>query len=96
MLQSNIYRGLVDRKKLINILILPKKNLISTNWFGMQEIERVGGCCMQPYYQNINFKTSDFPNSELYYGRAPTLPLFASMTFEQQDEIVSVLSKILL
>ena len=49
---------------------------------------------LQPYYQNIGFKNGDFPNSERYYEGALSLPLFASMTFDQQDEIVSILSKI--
>ena len=51
---------------------------------------------LQPYYQNLGFKYGDFPNSELYYENALTLPLFAKMTFEQQDKVVNALTKILL
>ena len=51
---------------------------------------------LQPYYQNLGFKYGDFPNSELYYENALTLPLFAKMTFEQQDKVVTALTKILL
>tara|TARA_B100000787_G_scaffold168710_1_gene158036 strand:+ start:689 stop:1849 length:1161 start_codon:yes stop_codon:yes gene_type:complete len=50
---------------------------------------------MQPYFQNFGFKKGDFPNAEAYYDSALTLPLFSSMTSEQQDEVVAVLKKIL-
>ncbi len=50
---------------------------------------------IQPYYQQFGFKDGDFPISESYYNRAITIPLFHSMTFNQQDQIVSILRKIL-
>ena len=50
---------------------------------------------MQPYFQNLGFKEGDFPNSEIYYQSTLTLPLFSSMSSEQQDKVVTVLSKIL-
>lgn len=49
---------------------------------------------MQPYYQNLGFSIGDFPNAESYYQSAITLPLFSSMTFQQQDEVVDVLKEI--
>ena len=30
----------------------------------------------QPYYQKLGFKWGDFPNSEMYFGRAISLPMF--------------------
>jgi UDP-4-amino-4,6-dideoxy-N-acetyl-beta-L-altrosamine transaminase len=50
---------------------------------------------MQPYYQALGFKYGDFPNSELYYESALSLPLFPSMTFKQQDKVISELGQIL-
>jgi len=50
---------------------------------------------LQPYYQQLGFKEGDFPNSELYYKRATSIPLFFSMTTEQQDKIISNLKNIL-
>jgi len=50
---------------------------------------------IQPYFQNLGFKKGDFPNSEAYYQSTLTLPMFSSMTSEQQDEVVTVLNKIL-
>ena len=48
-----------------------------------------------PYYLELGFKKGDFPNSENYYSKAISLPLFHSMTFEQQDKVVKTLEKIL-
>jgi len=45
----------------------------------------------QPYYKSIGFKEGDFPNAESYYESAISIPLFQQMTFEQQDQVVSVL-----
>ena len=49
-----------------------------------------------PYYQKLGFKDGDFPNSEYYYSGAISLPLFHTMTLEQQDEVVSNLGRILI
>jgi dTDP-4-amino-4,6-dideoxygalactose transaminase len=47
---------------------------------------------LQPYYREHGFKRGQFPNAEHYYEHALTLPLFAHMTYEQQDEVVAALS----
>lgn len=49
----------------------------------------------QPYYQNLGFKYGDFPVSEKYYKEAFTLPLYYSLTDEQQDCVVSALKEVL-
>ncbi|WP_182009799.1 UDP-4-amino-4,6-dideoxy-N-acetyl-beta-L-altrosamine transaminase [Vibrio sp. B1FLJ16] len=49
----------------------------------------------QPYYKKMGFHAGDFPESERYYQEAISLPMFHSMSNEQQDEVVSVLSEIL-
>lgn len=49
----------------------------------------------QPYYQNLGFKYGDFPVSEKYYEEAFTLPLYYSLTDEQQDCVVSALKEVL-
>jgi UDP-4-amino-4,6-dideoxy-N-acetyl-beta-L-altrosamine transaminase len=48
-----------------------------------------------PYYENIGFKKGDFPNAESYYESAISIPLFHAMTFEQQDQVVADLEKVL-
>ena len=50
---------------------------------------------LQPYYQALGFKTGDFPVSEHFYKHALTLPLFPSMTEEQQDTVIAALYEVL-
>lgn len=49
----------------------------------------------QPYYQRMGFNSGDFPESERYYAEAISLPMFQTMTEEQQDEVVEALGKAL-
>jgi dTDP-4-amino-4,6-dideoxygalactose transaminase len=49
----------------------------------------------QPYYQQFGFKEGDFPNSEAYYNRAISIPLFHAMSLEQQDKVCHILKKAL-
>ncbi len=49
----------------------------------------------QPYYQQFGFNEGDFPNSEFYYNRAISIPLFHTMTIDQQDEMLNVLKRVL-
>jgi len=49
----------------------------------------------QPYYLQFGFSKGDFPNSEAYYSRSISIPLFPAMTIEEQDKIVAILRKLL-
>jgi len=49
----------------------------------------------QPYYLQFGFREGDFPNSESYYSRAISIPLFHNMAVGQQDKVVDMLSKAL-
>jgi UDP-4-amino-4,6-dideoxy-N-acetyl-beta-L-altrosamine transaminase len=49
----------------------------------------------QPYYKKMGFQMGDFPAAEAYYQEAISLPMFHLLTLEQQNEVVSVLTKIL-
>ena len=49
----------------------------------------------QPYYQKFGFKIGDFPNSESYYNRSISIPLFPDLTKKQQDNVVMAIKKIL-
>jgi dTDP-4-amino-4,6-dideoxygalactose transaminase len=51
---------------------------------------------LQPYYRRRGFKPGDFPQSEHYYERAISLPLFAAMTDSEQEEVVARLADTLL
>lgn len=43
---------------------------------------------LQPFYRNMGFKSGDFPTSEAYYARAISLPLFPTMTEQQQSKVI--------
>jgi len=49
----------------------------------------------QPYYKKMGFKTGDFPEVECYYSRAITIPIYPSLTNEEQDFIVNSLKTVL-
>jgi UDP-4-amino-4,6-dideoxy-N-acetyl-beta-L-altrosamine transaminase len=45
----------------------------------------------QPYYQQMGFKTGDFPEAERYYAEAISLPMFQTMSEAQQDAVLAAL-----
>lgn len=45
----------------------------------------------QPYYQQMGFKSGDFPEAERYYAEAISLPMFQTMSEAQQDQVVAAL-----
>lgn len=47
---------------------------------------------LQPYYRALGFAPGDFPASEAFYDRAITLPLYPSLTGEQQDYVIDRLA----
>lgn len=49
----------------------------------------------QPHYQQFGFNRGDFPEAEKYYQEAISLPMFSSLTFEQQDFVIDALKGIL-
>ena len=49
----------------------------------------------QPYYLQFGFNEGDFLNSEAYYRRAISIPLFHKMTLGQQDTVIDLLKRVL-
>ena len=49
----------------------------------------------QPHYQRMGFKVGDFPRAEQFYAEAISLPMFQTMSVEQQDQVVDVLRQVL-
>lgn len=45
----------------------------------------------QPYYQKMGFKVGDYPEAERYYTEAISLPMFPTMTEEQQERVIVAL-----
>ena len=49
----------------------------------------------QPYFQKFGFVQGDYPNAERYYQEAISLPMFPTMTEEQQNRVVDALATVL-
>ena len=45
----------------------------------------------QPYYSHMGFDSADFPVAEKYYSEAVSIPMYADLTYEQQQHVASVL-----
>ena len=45
----------------------------------------------QPYYLQMEFDSADFPVAEKYYSEAVSIPMYADLTYEQQQHVASVL-----
>ena len=50
---------------------------------------------LQPYYQKMGFQKGDFPNSEKYYSTALSLPIYPTMSQNQQDQVVNIIKKLI-
>ena len=44
---------------------------------------------LQPYYRQLGFEPGHCPNAESYYAGAISLPMYPSMTEEQQQEVIA-------
>lgn len=51
---------------------------------------------LQPYYQSMGFAMGDFPVSERYYAEAVSLPMYQTLTLDQQDQVVAALKEALI
>lgn len=50
---------------------------------------------LQPYYLEMGFNEGQFPEAEQYYKEAISLPMFPTMTEEQQNKVVNTLKLLL-
>lgn len=50
---------------------------------------------LQPYYQDLGFEEGQYPEAEQYYKEAISLPMFPTMTEDQQNQVVSTLKELL-
>jgi len=48
----------------------------------------------QPYYQKLGFNWGDFPNSENYYKKAISLPMFPTLTEDEQSYAIEIVKKL--
>lgn len=47
----------------------------------------------QPYYQRFGFEKGYCPRAEAYYERAISIPMYADLTDEMQDQVIEVVKK---
>ena len=45
-------------------------------------------CHLMPYYRQFGWKENDMPNAELYYKHCISLPMFPTLTDEEQDFVI--------
>ena len=50
----------------------------------------------QPHYERMGFQPEDFAQAQTYYREAISIPMFQTMTDEQQDEVITALRKAVL
>lgn len=43
---------------------------------------------LMPYYKQFGWKTGDMPHSEIYYSRCLSLPMYPTLTSEEQDYVI--------
>lgn len=48
-----------------------------------------------PYYQSLGYQKGLCPNAEAYYESSMTLPLFYSMTDQDQDDVIQAVKKLI-
>lgn len=49
---------------------------------------------LQPYYQNLGFKSGYCPEAETYYGTALSLPMFPTLTKKDIDQVCQALKEL--
>lgn len=50
---------------------------------------------LQPYYKDLGFQPGDFPIAERFYENALTIPLFPSLTADEQDIVIHSIKEVL-
>lgn len=45
----------------------------------------------QPYYQQLGYKQGDYPNAEAYYQHCLSLPMFPTLTEEEQQHVIDTI-----
>jgi len=48
---------------------------------------------LMPYYRNLGFKPGDFPHAEAYYRGCLSLPMYPTLTDEQQDFVIESIER---
>ena len=46
-----------------------------------------------PYYQELGYSHGDYPEAELYYQQAISIPIYPGLTIDQQQYVVDIILK---
>lgn len=46
---------------------------------------------LMPYYRDLGWKKGDFPHAEKYYNRCLSIPMYPTLTDEQQDYVIQII-----
>ncbi|SDJ33026.1 hypothetical protein SAMN04487898_102281 [Pedobacter sp. ok626] len=46
-------------------------------------------CHLMPYYKELGWKENDFPNSETYYKHCISLPMYPTLTTDEQEFVIN-------
>ena len=47
-------------------------------------------CHLMPYYRQLGWKEGDLPNAETYYRGCISLPMYPTLTFEEQNVVIDL------
>ena len=47
-----------------------------------------------PYYEKMGYRPEDFPQAQRYYAEAMSLPMFATLSEDQQDRVIGALRQV--
>lgn len=50
-------------------------------------------CHLMPYYQGLGWKAGDFPAAEAYYSRCISLPMYPTLTDEEQERVITLVKE---
>ena len=79
------------------IIRLPFENTQKQRFFEIAHKNNVGlnvhyiPIYRQPYFAKMGFSPNDFQSAEKYYSDAVSIPMYADLTYEQQQHVASVL-----
>jgi dTDP-4-amino-4,6-dideoxygalactose transaminase len=46
-----------------------------------------------PYYKQFGWKEGDFPNAESYYKGCISLPMYPTLTDEEQNNVIELINR---
>ena len=49
-------------------------------------------CHLMPYYRELGWKEGDMPNAENYYKQCISLPMYPTLTIEQQEFVIDAIN----